>query len=45
MLPVGFLSQPRTEAKGGDVMTDYEMIMIFLTILMLYATVDMKNRR
>ena len=40
---MGSLSQPRTEAKGGDIMTDYEMIMIFLTILTLLIAVAKRN--
>ena len=43
VLPVGSLSYPRTNVKGGDHMTDYEMIMIFLTFLMLLLAADKKN--
>ena len=31
--------------KEGDHMTDYEMIMIFLTFLMVLLAVDKKNNR
>lgn len=43
VLPTGFLSYPRTNARGGDHMTDYEMIMIVLTFLTLLIAVDKKN--
>jgi len=43
---VGSLSQQRTEAKGGDIMTDYEMIMVFLTILtLLFMATERRNGR
>ena len=35
----------RTEAKGGVLMSDYELIMIILTFLTLLIAVDSKNRR
>ena len=35
----------RTEAKGGVLMSDYELIMIILTFLVLLVAVDSKNRR
>ena len=38
------LHQPRTE-DGGDRMTDYELIMVVLTILSLLIAVDIKNRK
>ena len=41
-LPVGLLRR-RTNAKGGDHMTDYEMIMVFLTFLTLLVMVSKKN--
>ena len=43
MLPVGSPSQPRTNAKGGGHMTDYEMIMVVLTFLTLLVMVSRKN--
>ena len=39
----GFPSHPRTNAKGGDHMTDYEMIMVFLTFLTLLVMVSGKK--
>ena len=39
----GPLSQQRTEAKGGVHMSDYEMIMIFLTFLTLLLMASKKN--
>ena len=42
MLPVGLLCR-RTNAKGGDHMTDYEMIMVFLSFLTLLVMVSRKN--
>ena len=41
-LPVGLLRR-RTNAKGGNHMTDYEMIMVFLTFLTLLVMVSKKN--
>ena len=43
VLPVGFPSHTRTNGKEDDHMTDYEMIMIFLTFLMVLLAVDKKN--
>ena len=43
MLPVGSPFYPRTNGKEGDHMTDYEMIMIFLTFLMVLLAVEKKN--
>ena len=43
MLLVGFPSHTRTNGKEGDHMTDYEMIMIFLTFLMVLLAVDKKS--
>ena len=45
VLPVGSSSHPRTNAKGGDHMTDYEMIMVFLTFLTLLIMASKKNNR
>jgi len=43
LLPV---KPPSTRAEdGGDRMTDYELIMIVLTILSLLIAVDLKNRK
>ena len=36
-------SRLRTNAKGGDHMTDYEMIMVFLTFLTLLLMASKKN--
>ena len=35
----------RVQKLGGDHMTDYEMIIVFLTILSLLILVDKKNDR
>ena len=43
VLPVGPPSQPRTNAKGGGHMTDYEMLMIVLSFLTLLVMVSKKN--
>ena len=43
VLPVGFPSHTRTNGKEGDHMTDYEMIMIFLTFLMVLLAVEKKS--
>ena len=45
MLPVGLFLHPRTNAKGGVDMSDYELIMIILTFLTLLLAVDKKNLR
>ncbi len=37
-------SQHRTEVKGGVCMSDYEIIMIILTFLMLLVAVDKQNK-
>jgi len=43
LLPV---KPPSTRTEdGGDRMTDYELIMIVLTILSLLIAVDLKNRK
>ena len=45
MLPVVSPAQPRTEEMGGDRMSDYEVIMIVLTIITLLIAVDHRNHR
>ena len=38
-------STPRTEETGGERMSDYEMLIIVLTILALLIAVDHRNDR
>ena len=43
VLPVGLLRSRVQMRKGGGHMTDYEMIMVFLTFLTLLVMVSKKN--
>ena len=46
MLPVGPFRNNVQKRKEGDIMTDYEMIMIFLTILtLLFMATERRNGR
>ena len=44
VLPVGLIRiKIAYKCEGGDHMTDYEMIMVFLTFLVVLLAVDKKN--